>query len=162
MQKAIWLTNKQPLHTELSSSDRTGFVLLVPASLSKASQSGSDGDCMWAKTHTPCFACIAPGSYTAFQWCGRKHCPEPQTRSHLGPVAAGVPDEPLPPDAVYAMDGIQAFSCGIGQATKQSIPGILFSRRIHLYLLPFGSVTIAYIRQPMQVSGVKEHQMTCL
>lgn len=57
---------------------------------------------MWARTRTPCFACIAPGSRPAFQWYEPKHCPEPQTRNHLDHVASEAPDEPLLPDAVCA------------------------------------------------------------
>jgi hypothetical protein len=102
VKKVIWLTNQQPLHTELSSSDRTDFVLLVPASLSKASQSGLDGDCMWAKTQIPYNVCIALGSHPTFQWYELKRYQAPQTRRHLGHAVSGVPDEPLPPDAVYA------------------------------------------------------------
>jgi len=57
------------------------------------------------------------------------------------------------------MNGIQAFTCGIQQATKQSTPGILYPWSIYLHLLPFGNIAVTHIWQPMQVSGVEEYQM---
>jgi hypothetical protein len=47
------------------------------------------------------------------------------------------------------MNGIQAFTCGILQASQQSAPGILFPWSIYFSLFPSGNIAVANIWQPM-------------
>jgi hypothetical protein len=62
--------------------------------------------------------------------------------------------------ALAFVNGVQALSGGIKQASKQRTPGILDPGGIHLPLLPEGNPSVPHIGTPMEVCGIEEDQIS--
>ena len=64
--------------------------------------------------------------------------------------------------AFALMNGIESFTRGKVQGTKEGTPGILVTRCIHFHLLADGGIGWPNVRAPMQIGAIQEDQLSWL
>jgi len=89
------------LRKDITKMDKTDFLSHTFALDTTIALSGSDEDCMSAKTPSPVCLCIALGNRLITQSYVLKHCQETQTRTLQGLTESRVQDETALPDVSY-------------------------------------------------------------